>query len=90
VCLTLCLKSAADTGWFQWLNVTVATGGPGPDLTALAGEELYDHRDDTTHYDVDNFEYVNLAAQPDLKSTRDRLLAKLRSTVASWQVPDQP
>ena len=41
------------TAWFRWRNTTAATGGPGPDLTGPAGEELYDHRNDTTHYDVE-------------------------------------
>lgn len=74
------------TGWFKWLNVTVATKGPGPDLASgPVGEELYDHRNDTSHYNVDDYEYVNLAGHPDHKVTKDALLAQLTKEVASWQ-----
>ena len=74
------------TAWFAWLNSTTATRGPGPDLSsAPAGEELYDHRQDKAHYDVDNFEYENLADHPDYKTARDMLLGQLTKVVASWQ-----
>ena len=76
------------TAWFRWLNSTAAASGrgPGPDLSAPpTGEELYDHRNDTAHYDVDNFEYVNFAATPAFKATRDQLLGRLTTVVASWQ-----
>ena len=75
------------TAWFTWLNSTAATRGPGPDLVSgPAGEELYDHRQDNAHYDVDNFEYENLAAHPDYKAARDKLLGQLTKVVASWQI----
>ena len=54
-------------------------------LRRPAGEELYDHRNDTSHYDVDDFEYENLAARPGFKATRDQLLGRLTAIVASWQ-----
>lgn len=74
------------TGWFKWLNITAATKGPGPDLASgPVGEELYDHRNDTSHYNVDDYEYVNLAAHPDHTTIRDGLLAQLTKEVASWQ-----
>ena len=77
------------TAWFRWRSTTVATGGPGPDLTGpLGGEELYDHRNDTTHYDVDNFEYENLVEDPNFKVARDQLHGRLVDLVASWQIID--
>ena len=75
------------TGWFAWLNVT-STGGPGPDLASgPAGEELYDHRNDTAHFDVDNFEYVNLVHDDAFASTAQELRELLIKTVGSWQTP---
>jgi hypothetical protein len=74
------------TGWFVWLNETGATQTPGPDLASgPAGEELYDHRNDTTHFDVDDFEYINLASSAALAATKQELRELLIKTVAGWQ-----
>ena len=52
-----------------------------------AGEELYDHRNDTAHFDVDNFEYVNLVHDDAFASTAQELRELLIKTVGSWQTP---
>jgi hypothetical protein len=59
-----------------------------PDLTAPAGEELYDHTLDTTRYNVDDFEYTNLAADPKFASVLAQLRGNLVARVASWQRTD--
>ena len=46
---------------------------------------MYDHTKDTTHYDVDDFEFVNVVAQPAFAATAKRLRELLTSTVATWQ-----
>ena len=67
------------TFWAKWLP------SMHPDLSAPAGEELYDHREDTTHYNVDNYEYVNLAPDPAFAETLARLRKELTTRVAAWQ-----
>jgi len=56
-----------------------------PDLSKPAGEELYDHQQDTTRYDVDDFEYVNLAKSAEHAAILDTLRTQLVATVSSWQ-----
>ena len=56
-----------------------------PVLSEPAGEELYDHRLDTAPFDVDDFEYKNLADDPEHVQVKAELRQQLVATVGSWQ-----
>ena len=72
----------------EWRYTYWATWEPSlrPDLSAgPAGEELYDHRKDTALYDVEDFEFVNLAEDGAFASVKAQLRHQLEATVGSWQ-----
>ena len=63
------------TEWFAW-NHTIAC----PVWEARAAVELYDHRNGTYLYDVDNFENENVAGDPAHREVLADLAAVLRAS----------
>ena len=65
------------TQWFPWNHTTLC-----PDWSAerLDMREAYDHREDTSLYDVDSFENENVAHDPAHRLALAKLSVALRNT----------